>query len=442
MKNSTLKMIGLAGLMITIFSCKSGPFQLLKPSSPHQLYEKKLVGAGLDQTSMGALWIEQSKSILKQALAISLPYQENGYFSAQQVQATALRFTVQKGQQVQVKLNRKPIDNFKVYVDLWQVKDDGAFGLVAFADTLTSNFETAIDQSGTYLLRLQPELLVGGEYHLSITALASLAYPLKNANRKQIQSLFGVGRDNNARKHEGIDIFAPFRTPVIAVSAGTVTAVNQNNLGGKVVWFRPQGKNFTLYYAHLDEQSVSAGQVVAYGDTLGRMGNTGNAASTPPHLHFGIYTNNGAVDPLPFIDPLVQVPPKISAVIDMQHTTMRSTGQATWLNTLEKNGTNQQKLAQGTIVRVLAATDNYFKAELPNGETGYISARSLLPIQQALSKYKTTATAKPVYDLPDTAAAVKLTLKSGQTVEVLGSFSGYRLIRNENKETGWISVAN
>jgi len=37
------------------------------------------------------------------------------------------------------------------------------------------------------------------------------------------------------------------------------------------------------------------------GDTLGFVGNTGNARNTLPHLHFGIYTGNGAIDPLPFI---------------------------------------------------------------------------------------------------------------------------------------------
>ena len=44
-----------------------------------------------------------------------------------------------------------------------------------------------------------------------------------------------------------------------------------------------------------------AGARVAVGDTLGEVGNTGNAATTPPHLHFGIYGRGGAVDPEPYV---------------------------------------------------------------------------------------------------------------------------------------------
>ena len=46
---------------------------------------------------------------------------------------------------------------------------------------------------------------------------------------------------------------------------------------------------------------VSGGNRVRVGDTLGFVGNTGNAKTTPPHLHFGIYTRGGAIDPLPFV---------------------------------------------------------------------------------------------------------------------------------------------
>ena len=58
----------------------------------------------------------------------------------------------------------------------------------------------------------------------------------------------------------------------------------------------------SLYYAHLDSIATQSGKKVKIGDTLGFVGNTGNAKYTPPHLHFGIYKGyNGAVNPLPFI---------------------------------------------------------------------------------------------------------------------------------------------
>ncbi len=72
-------------------------------------------------------------------------------------------------------------------------------------------------------------------------------------------------------------------------------------MGGKQVWLRDGIFGQSLYYAHLDSILVSGGKRVKTGDTLGLVGNTGNAKTTSPHLHFGIYTTNGAIDPLPFV---------------------------------------------------------------------------------------------------------------------------------------------
>ena len=94
----------------------------------------------------------------------------------------------------------------------------------------------------------------------------------------------------------GVDIQAKFRTPVVAVADGRVNTVTENNLGGKVIFMRPSGKQYNLYYAHLDSQMVESGQSVKQGDILGLIGNTGNARNTVPHLHFGVYTFNGPVD--------------------------------------------------------------------------------------------------------------------------------------------------
>ena len=52
---------------------------------------------------------------------------------------------------------------------------------------------------------------------------------------------------------------------------------------------RPLFGNLRLYYAHLDTQLVAPGQIVRAGDPIGTIGNTGNAITTPPHLHFGVF---------------------------------------------------------------------------------------------------------------------------------------------------------
>ena len=49
------------------------------------------------------------------------------------------------------------------------------------------------------------------------------------------------------------------------------------------------------------------------GDTLGLIGNTGNAKYTPSHLHFGIYTFGGAIDPWPFINNNIKAAPAVTS---------------------------------------------------------------------------------------------------------------------------------
>jgi Membrane proteins related to metalloendopeptidases len=53
---------------------------------------------------------------------------------------------------------------------------------------------------------------------------------------------------------------------------------------------------------------VASGAHVETGDILGFVGNTGNARTTPPHLHFGIYTGSGPVNPAPFLGPPPRLP--------------------------------------------------------------------------------------------------------------------------------------
>ncbi len=87
--------------------------------------------------------------------------------------------------------------------------------------------------------------------------------------------------------HHGIDIFAPMGTPIMAVAKGTVFSVGWNNLGGNRLWLRDSRGN-EFYYAHLSAYSPLAvnGMKVKAGDVLGFVGNTGDAITTPPHLHF------------------------------------------------------------------------------------------------------------------------------------------------------------
>lgn len=57
---------------------------------------------------------------------------------------------------------------------------------------------------------------------------------------------------------------------------------------------------------------MQEGQQVKKGDVVGLVGNTGNAKYTPSHLHFGVYTFSGAINPLPFVNRTVKTAPAIA----------------------------------------------------------------------------------------------------------------------------------
>jgi murein DD-endopeptidase MepM/ murein hydrolase activator NlpD len=132
------------------------------------------------------------------------------------------------------------------------------------------------------------------------TVSKSLAFPVAG-KKNNIGSFWGARRDGGRRKHQGIDIFARKGTPVVAISDGVITTKDHTPIGGKTLWLKSANHNWTAYYAHLDKQKVKEGQYVRKGQVIGTVGNTGNARTTPSHLHFGIYTARGPVNPLPYV---------------------------------------------------------------------------------------------------------------------------------------------
>jgi murein DD-endopeptidase MepM/ murein hydrolase activator NlpD len=104
-------------------------------------------------------------------------------------------------------------------------------------------------------------------------------------------------------RHEGIDIFAPAGTPLLSAESGVVTRVGSGRLGGLTVWLRGDSGT-SWYYAHLQshQAGLEPGAEVQAGDVIGYVGNTGNAVSTPPHLHLEIHPSGGGpVNPYPLL---------------------------------------------------------------------------------------------------------------------------------------------
>ena len=128
---------------------------------------------------------------------------------------------------------------------------------------------------------------------------ATLPVPVQSVAPRQVADAYGAPRGAD-RRHEGVDIFAPRGTPVTSTTRGVVVAINDRGLGGRQVWvLGPAGERH--YYAHLDDWApgLAEGDVVEAGAALGTVGDSGNARGTPPHLHYGVYGSDGALDPLP-----------------------------------------------------------------------------------------------------------------------------------------------
>jgi murein DD-endopeptidase MepM/ murein hydrolase activator NlpD len=131
------------------------------------------------------------------------------------------------------------------------------------------------------------------------SAARSLAFPVAG-KKSNIGDRWGANRDGGRRKHKGIDIFARKGTPVVAISDGVIVERNHTAIGGKTLWLK-SSHSWTAYYAHLDKQMVREGQHVKKGHVIGTVGNTGNARTTPSHLHFGISKRKAWVNPLPYV---------------------------------------------------------------------------------------------------------------------------------------------
>ena len=127
---------------------------------------------------------------------------------------------------------------------------------------------------------------------------AKIDVPIPGLERSQIANTWGAPRGSD-RKHQGQDLFAPRGTPVHSATEGYVWRIGENDLGGNTVWVIGAGGR-VYYYAHLDRyaEGLSVGDAVTTETVLGYVGTTGNAKGTPPHLHFGVYTSDGAIDPL------------------------------------------------------------------------------------------------------------------------------------------------
>jgi len=293
-------------LMVFLFTSCQTIFNI----SPYESYVKSLETSGISKSSMGKKWISSGQNaLLIPNESVKLPFKSEIFFREITPTAFSYRLKYEENAKLTFKITSKGKENNGIYVDIFENNSNKSRIKNFYVKDTVFVYENNNTQN--LILRIQPQLLVNQYVTLEIIKNAKLAFPVKNGSNKDIQSHWGVAREGGLRKHEGVDIFNKKGTPILAVEDGKIARVETNHLGGKVVWQRLGMFGQSIYYAHLDSQAVSTGQTVKKGDIVGFMGNTGNAKTTPSHLHFGIYTGSGAIDPILYILKRDTIPAKL-----------------------------------------------------------------------------------------------------------------------------------
>jgi murein DD-endopeptidase MepM/ murein hydrolase activator NlpD len=284
-------------------SCKPVPVSHWFPVTPQEHYEKELYQAKLEKTQAGQIWFQASKTVLDDTLFSVAPYRERFALDTNNP-AQAIRVKIPEGRKLVITSARDNNDTIsKLFVEIFRVKTNGNHQRIDYMKEGNAPIIYTNHNSDSLLIRLQTGLNENLTATLSLATLPSLIFPVASHGMSDVISTWGAERDAGSRSHEGIDIRAKRGTPVVAAKNGFITQTGTNNLGGKIIFLSVINSPYSLYYAHLDSQTVEPGRRVVIGDTIGFVGNTGNAATTTPHLHFGIYVRgSGAVNPLPFVN--------------------------------------------------------------------------------------------------------------------------------------------
>jgi murein DD-endopeptidase MepM/ murein hydrolase activator NlpD len=408
-------------------------------ATPHDAYEEALNDAGLAGTALARRWVEAAEGALERPITVDPPYEETAYFPSEEPVAVGYRVSLRRGQALLVTVQLEPASATGVFLDLFQpASSEGAVPrhlTSAPSGSVRLEFESSRDAE--YLLRVQPELLQPVRLTVRIMRAATLAFPVLGRDLSAIRSGFGAPRDGGRRQHHGVDIFAPRGTPVVAATDGQVSRVQQTRLGGNIVWLRDADRRQSMYYAHLDRQLVRRGQRVRAGDTLGLVGNTGNARTTPPHLHFGLYRRGeGPVDPVSFIEPQPRDPPTLRLERSLLGEFVRTTAET--LVTLA--GGTEERLPAQTVLKLLGAAGLSYRFVTPDGRMGRLAGSALEP---ALRPVRTTVGVGrlALLNAPRTSGLTAAVANAGDTLQVLGRFGAYLYVEAPAGSRGWVTEA-
>ena len=425
-------------LIAFLTSCKDEIVpESYKPRNEHDAYRYSLEQANLLSSALGKEWLSSSNNALENPIKVEAPYKEAFYLDPNKAESSGYRFSVKRGQKIEVEVTVLDFDSMQVFIDLYRIDNDSLriWKHVASADSINHFLAFEPRRDADYLLRVQPELLRGGRFGITVQKVPSFTFPVVGKNSRAIGSYFGDPRDGGRREHHGVDIFAKRHTPIIAPTRAYVRFVGERGIGGNVVWLR-DSKGHNLYFAHLQIMKAKPRTYVNPGDTIGTVGNSGNARTTPTHLHFGIY-RNGPIDPIHFIKETNTRLPSLESDLNWLGTWMR-VNKITNLSTSETDGIVIDTLNVHQLIKIIGAVDSRLRVALPNGQLGYLHQTNIESSSSPVSR-QTVATSTPILSQPDSGSLSHVYLDAGDSLEVIGRQDEYFFVRTPEGKTGWTS---
>jgi murein DD-endopeptidase MepM/ murein hydrolase activator NlpD len=452
---NTIGLVLIVVLALSLGRCTPGSYPVVLASvddfaastQPLTTYEKSLGRWGQLTTPEGQTWLQAGEQALRDSLTVSLPFQETGQFTDSLPLALSYRVTVLPGRRFVARVGQPETDRIRYRLDLFELQPNASPRRIAHdaeANGLLSHVVTA--DTTTLLVRLQAPLGTRrSAFTLTLDSRPVLVeFPVQHYTISHVTSLWGQPRDGGKRRHQGIDVPAPIGTPVVAGADGVVLRVDSNSLGGRFVTLAVPKLGVALYYAHLDRQYVRPGRKVKRGQVLGTVGVTGNADTLVPHLHFGIYTGLGAVDPYPFLDTQRPKLDPATAPTERVGTLARvSANEAALRRSPNPNGPVIRTLDQGLLFHAVAATSRYYRVVLPDGTSGYLSAGRVRAVQEQ-PQPRTLRTATALLASPGGTTAGPLGsellafLPAQETVAVLGRYEEFDYVKTAAGQRGWV----
>ncbi len=431
-------------LIIFIFVSSSCKEEIVReqymPRHNHVAYLSSLDKIGLLHTALGADWKKASEMALTKPMYIETPFAEDFFSDPSEATAVGYRFSAKRGHKIDIDLDIKVVGSVQIFLDVFRVDNDslGEYKHIASSGEHDHYLEFEPRRDSEYILRFQTELLRGGNFSIRINAVPALVFPVVGKGNGDIGSLFGAPRDGGRRKHHGVDIFAKRHTPIIAPAEGRIRFAGNRGLGGTVIWMRDTERDQTLYFAHLQDVMVERGDSVYPGDTIGTVGNSGNARTTPPHLHFGMY-KNGPIDPYHFIARTTARLSRRLADKSMVGHDIRTKQNARLRLSGITKGQKSVEIAKFQIMETLGASGSYFRVRLPDNTAGYIN-HSVVEVADEPIKQRFADYSGDLLSLPMNSAFHIDKINEGEKLKVYGRNADYGFIEKPSGQKGWLKL--